>query len=70
MPQNKSVAFYIDKNYRLTLNKKDLNKLSIVYELYKIKKVKNNDIVGKVKVLSNNEIIYETPLYILINKGL
>ena len=66
----KNAKFYIDKNYRLTLNKKDLNKLSIVYELYKIKKVKNNDIVGKVKVLSNNEIIYETPLYILINKGL
>lgn len=66
----KNAKFYIDNNYRLTLTKGELNNISIIYELYKIKKVKNNDIVGKVKVLDKDKIIYETPLYILTNKGL
>lgn len=66
----KNAIFYLKNNYHLILKKQDLKNVSIVYEINKIKNIKNNSIVGKVNVSINNKIIYDSPIYIKYNKGI
>lgn len=57
-------SFYTKSNYFITEKKDNLKNYHKEITIYKKKKVKNNDIVGSIKVYKSNELIYETPIYI------
>lgn len=59
-------SFYLKHNYSFLAKRKELKETKIVYELYKKKYVKNNDVVGKVKVYFKDKEIYEDLVYIYI----
>lgn len=60
-------SFFAKENYYLLSKKDDLKKYHIVYEIFKYKKVKTNDIVGNIKLYKENRIIYQEPIYIMLN---
>lgn len=66
----KNDKLYLKDNYHLVLKKSELKNIRIVYELYKNKDFHDNDIVGKTVIYNKENLIYDAPIYVKVNKGL
>lgn len=61
----KGVNFYIKNNYKVMLDSKEKNTVTLNYIIEKNDDYKNNQKIGKVQVLINNDKIYEEDIYIV-----
>lgn len=59
----KNYHLYIEDNLDIMLNKGELNKVKIKYEIIKKKKIKPNSVVGKAKVYVDDEFINEINIF-------
>lgn len=55
---------YIKESFLYPLREKELENVETLISINKLKKYKNNDIVGNIKVLFNNEEIFKTNIYV------
>ena len=60
----KNDILYINNNYYLTLNKKEIKSVSINYNLSKIKDYSDNTQVGYAEIKINNKIYHREPIYV------
>lgn len=60
-------SFYVKSNYYSLIKKSELKNYHIVYELYKMKRISNNDVVGVLKLYKGKKAIFKEPIYISIN---
>ena len=64
----KDYHLYIKEDVCIMLNKEELDKVDIKFELIKKEKVESSDVVGSAKVYVNGEYITETKIYALKNE--
>ena len=61
---------FIKDNYKMLLKDKEIDNISLKYELYDIKNYNDEDVVGKVIIKLNNEEIDNIPIYIRVKKNI
>ena len=61
-----NVKFYTNNNYHLLLKNNEFKNISIIYTLFKNKNIRNNSVVGYLKVYSKNKPIHEDAIYISV----
>lgn len=59
---------YIKKSFSYPMTEKELSKTSVVVELLKLKKYKNNEKVGEVIVTLDHEEIFRTPIFVKVRE--
>ena len=57
---------YIKHSFSYPLTEKELKKVRILAKIYKLKKYKNHDIVGELKVLLGDNVIFSDPIYVRV----
>lgn len=64
----KDNRLYIKNSYYATVTEDEKDDLEIKYILKKNKRIKNNDIVGKVQVFLNDELLHSDIIYVSVKK--
>ncbi|MDD3453378.1 MAG: D-alanyl-D-alanine carboxypeptidase [Bacilli bacterium] len=64
----KDYELYIKDDFNYPLLQEEKNAIKIEYEMKKVRKIKNNMIVGKAKIYLNEELIHEKTIYVKVIK--
>lgn len=65
----KNHYLYIKEDVNLMLNKNELDKVDVKINIYKKKKVNDNDVVGNVKIYVDGDFVESVNLYVMSKEG-